>query len=59
MKKIIMNLERRNRIKKKYFNKGVRAAEKQVLKYLNSKEFSKTIKESLCDKCPYHKQLKI
>ena len=50
---------KKKKLKKKYFNKGVRAAEKQVLKYLNSKEFSKIIKESLCDKCPYYKKLKI
>ena len=59
-----MNLERNNKmkkkkLKKKYFNKGARATEKQILKYLNSKDFRKTIKESLCDKCPYCKRLEI
>ena len=50
---------KKKKLKKKYFNKGARATEKQILKYLNSKDFRKTIKESLCDKCPYCKRLEI
>ena len=50
---------KKKKLKKKYFNKGIKATEKQVLKYLNGKDFRKTIKESLCDKCPYYKKLKI
>lgn len=50
---------KKKKLKKKYFSKGVKATEKLVLKYLNSKDFKKTIKESLCDECPYYKRFKI
>ena len=47
---------KKKKLKKKYFNKGVKTAKKQVLKYLHSEEYYKILfneLENICSKCPY------